>query len=250
MPMRVTAVAAQPGVSSTVATNPTLRLGAQGPEVRRLQELLRAKGYTLTVDGDFGQGTRQVLRRFQLDEGLQPDGVAGPATWAKLTDTDLPPPPVRLPLPSVGIASVELPSSGIGFRTYNREGNDQFGTPGTIARLKQLGEAWAQVQPGHPFAVGDIAKRGGGRFPPHATHQRGADVDFRPISKDGVNRALRWDSPEYDRAKTRELIQLAKRLNPGLVVLFNDPVLIQEGLTRRASGHDNHFHFTMSGVRQ
>ena len=30
--------------------------------------------------------------------------------------------------------------------------------------------------------------------------------------------------------------------HPGAVVLFNDPVLIREGLTQRWDGHDNHLH--------
>ena len=33
-----------------------------------------------------------------------------------------------------------------------------------------------------------------------------------------------------------------KDRNPGLTVLFNDPQLIKEGLTKKWRGHDNHLH--------
>lgn len=63
---------------------PTLRLGARGHEVRRLQELLRARGYRLRADGYFGPATYGAAYHLQQREGLLADGVAGPATWRAL----------------------------------------------------------------------------------------------------------------------------------------------------------------------
>mgnify|MGYP006210782981 FL=1 len=40
----------------------------------------------ITADGDFGPGTERVLKAWQEDNGLTPDGIAGPATFAKLLD--------------------------------------------------------------------------------------------------------------------------------------------------------------------
>ncbi|MBF8186645.1 peptidoglycan-binding protein [Nonomuraea sp. K274] len=63
---------------------PTLRLGSGGDEVRRLQELLRARGYRVAADGYFGASTYGALLSLQHREGLPADGVADPATWRAL----------------------------------------------------------------------------------------------------------------------------------------------------------------------
>ena len=57
---------------------PTLRRGARGADVARLQ---RAIGVA-PADGVFGPQTDAALRRWQRSHGLAADGVAGPATWA------------------------------------------------------------------------------------------------------------------------------------------------------------------------
>lgn len=61
-----------------------LRLGSKGKDVRELQALLNKSGYTLVVDGDFGESTKQVVMKFQSERGLEVDGVVGPATQAAL----------------------------------------------------------------------------------------------------------------------------------------------------------------------
>lgn len=55
---------------------PTLRPGAKGADVRRLQSLLG-----ITVDGYFGKRTLAAVKAFQRKRGLAPDGVAGLYTW-------------------------------------------------------------------------------------------------------------------------------------------------------------------------
>ncbi len=63
----------------------TLRIGSQGPNVKLIQSLLAKIGYDPgAVDGIFGQQTREAVREFQLDNGLEPDGVVGPLTWSRL----------------------------------------------------------------------------------------------------------------------------------------------------------------------
>ncbi|MEV0615454.1 clostripain-related cysteine peptidase [Nonomuraea sp. NPDC050404] len=66
---------------------PTLRLGSRGEEVRRLQELLRERGYRLPADGYFGAATYGAVMNLQQREGLPADGVAGPGTWQALGQT-------------------------------------------------------------------------------------------------------------------------------------------------------------------
>jgi len=60
------------------------RLGDRGAAVSRLQKALRGLGHPLVADGDFGPATRAALIRFQSAEALTPDGIAGPATWARI----------------------------------------------------------------------------------------------------------------------------------------------------------------------
>ncbi len=60
-------------------------LGSAGPEVRRIQQRLTELGcYTGPVDGDFGGGTLAAVRRFQLRQRLEADGVVGDGTWQAL----------------------------------------------------------------------------------------------------------------------------------------------------------------------
>jgi putative chitinase len=59
-----------------------LRKGSKGEGVKIMQEALGIVG----ADGIFGPGTEAVLKRWQGENGLTPDGIAGPATFAKLLD--------------------------------------------------------------------------------------------------------------------------------------------------------------------
>lgn len=70
----------------SVPKYPTLRLGASGPAVRRLQRMLRAKNVkdAPRVTGFYGPATRSAVRRYQSKKGLGADGVCGPSTWRKL----------------------------------------------------------------------------------------------------------------------------------------------------------------------
>ena len=53
----------------------TLRLGSSGHEVRVLQSWLGHLGFRTSVDGQFGEGTRTALRRFEGRNGLRVNGV-------------------------------------------------------------------------------------------------------------------------------------------------------------------------------
>ncbi|WP_454916474.1 peptidoglycan-binding domain-containing protein [Xanthobacter sediminis] len=56
-----------------------LAVGSRGEAVKKLQAALG-----VTVDGAFGAGTEKVLKAFQEKSGLEADGLAGPATLAKI----------------------------------------------------------------------------------------------------------------------------------------------------------------------
>lgn len=65
----------------------TLRFGDKGKDVRALQILLLGNGFPCGkwgADGDFGIATQNALKEYQRQNGLTPDGVAGPLTLGSL----------------------------------------------------------------------------------------------------------------------------------------------------------------------
>ena len=58
-----------------------LRIGSKGEQVRKLQIALKNLGYFITVDGDYGVGTAEFVKRFQKEKGLKVDGIVGSETW-------------------------------------------------------------------------------------------------------------------------------------------------------------------------
>ncbi len=56
-----------------------LRQGSRGGTVKKLQEALK-----IGADGIFGGGTKRHVETFQKEHGLDADGIAGPATLAKM----------------------------------------------------------------------------------------------------------------------------------------------------------------------
>ncbi len=63
----------------------TLRFGSTGPQVQLLQLALQRAGYSPgKTDGIFGRRTLEALKRFQTENRLKADGIAGPRTHAAL----------------------------------------------------------------------------------------------------------------------------------------------------------------------
>lgn len=56
-----------------------LRVGTSGQAVKRLQAALE-----IQADGHYGSGTERAVREYQRKQSLVADGIAGPATLAKL----------------------------------------------------------------------------------------------------------------------------------------------------------------------
>ena len=76
--------AAQGGGGSQHMGDRTLKKGMRGQDVRVLQDYLTRSGIATPVDGVFGPGTLDNVKRFQRSHGLTADGVVGPATVALL----------------------------------------------------------------------------------------------------------------------------------------------------------------------
>jgi hypothetical protein len=63
---------------------PDINQGARGTVVKVIQYLLSARGHAVTVDGDFGPGTKAAVAAFQRSAGLPVNGGVGSVTWPKL----------------------------------------------------------------------------------------------------------------------------------------------------------------------
>ncbi|MEV7524277.1 peptidoglycan-binding protein [Streptomyces sp. NPDC091371] len=78
---------ASPSSAKAAPPAATLRTGDKGPQVRALQELLVAQGFTyVSVSGVYDGQTKRGVTQLQRDRGIQgdPQGVYGPATQAAL----------------------------------------------------------------------------------------------------------------------------------------------------------------------
>jgi putative chitinase len=99
----------------------TLRRGDEGPLVVKLQEKLGVEAI-----GKFGPKTEAALTAWQLSNGLQADGIAGPFTLSKLGIEDLP-----------KATPIEIPDSG--FKLHNLKGHIPDGViaqiPDTASRF-------------------------------------------------------------------------------------------------------------------
>ena len=80
-----------PDVPSVPDTQPIhhdlLKQGSRGDAVKKLQTMLIGLGYSVGpdgADGDFGMNTYYAVRRFQIENQLEVDGIVGDATWAAL----------------------------------------------------------------------------------------------------------------------------------------------------------------------
>lgn len=61
------------------------KVGSRGSEVKAIQEKLKERGiYKGSVDGIFGEATKTAVKKFQKQQGLTQDGIAGPATLKRL----------------------------------------------------------------------------------------------------------------------------------------------------------------------
>lgn len=65
-------------------TVPILRYGDTGSDVKKLQMFLKALGYSLEADGEFGNITKGVVSKFQNGSNLKATGIMDKDTWEAL----------------------------------------------------------------------------------------------------------------------------------------------------------------------
>ncbi len=75
----------KPGETTPAPTEALLRSGSIGEDVKQLQQRLAELGfYAGEIDGQFGNGTKAAVARFQAQHGLAADGIVGDDTRGAL----------------------------------------------------------------------------------------------------------------------------------------------------------------------
>ncbi|MCA9654040.1 MAG: penicillin-insensitive murein endopeptidase [Myxococcales bacterium] len=145
-----------------------------------------------------------------------------------------------------------------------------WGTPRTIAQLRDVIRSYARDRDVPKVHVGDISRRHGGPFPPHLSHQDGRDVDVAYVLLDRRTRFGAANRLSLDRENSWALLR--SFIDSGAVLyLFVDyelqHLLYEEaramgatevqlerwfqypygrraarGIIRHWKGHDDHFH--------
>jgi len=125
---------------------PLLKIGSQGTAVSELQAALKLLGYyTGSVDGFYQQSTAIAVSQFQQAAGLNPDGIAGPATWTRLFPT---PPSART---SPSSTSSDSPASSFPVPTIATSDRNPITTTNnssTSANLQPTSVALPILKPG------------------------------------------------------------------------------------------------------
>ena len=101
-------------------------------------------------------------------------------------------------------------------------------------------------------AVGDISFQHGGNIPLHESHERGLDVDVRPIRDNEQPVHVGHELARFASTIGRRPASSSRPSGPPprghvKLIYFNDPVLIREGLTDHFPGHDDHLHVRYCG---
>lgn len=132
------------------------------------------------------------------------------------------------------------PKGGL-YMTHTR--SRLYGTKGTIEALKAVGKTWAAMYPNHPIGIGDISKKGGGKISGHASHQKGVDVDVRPLRADGQEKPTKIQDSAYSQELTGKLIEVFRKNGVTNIthIFFNDPALRKHPV-QPWPNHDNHLH--------
>ena len=117
---------------------PTLQRGSEGPDVADLQEALIELDFKPgAVDGLFGVYTDSAVKSFQRWAQITPDGIVGPATWARLDDADQTDQTLRSGSRGVTVRGLQRRLIAAGFDIGEIDG--RFG-PRTEAAVRELQE--------------------------------------------------------------------------------------------------------------
>jgi Putative peptidoglycan binding domain/Transglycosylase SLT domain len=205
-------------------TSPQLRT-----EVEALQTELNQHGFDLKVDGEFVAETDSALRRFQQEQGLIVDGVAGAATWAALEGRTAPD-SAKIIETVISSSDVEMNrqlTEALKYRASITQASQKFGIEESIiGGLGSRESHWGLLlKPPGPGGTGDFAKRRSpakfrsGPLPPdNQGFGRGLmqiDFDANEFARTG-----NWQDPTANILCGAEVLSVCgktlQRLKPGL----------------------------------
>jgi peptidoglycan hydrolase-like protein with peptidoglycan-binding domain len=128
----------------------TIALGSTGDDVKRLQRVL-ARHLEWNpfgpITGTFDAGLETAVKTFQTSQGLTPDGICGPLTWAALPQYREASPTLQLGATGPAVAWLQRALAGsivaVSFTPYGGPIDGVFG-PATEAAVKSM-QSWAGV---------------------------------------------------------------------------------------------------------
>lgn len=143
---------------------------------------------------------------------------------------------------------------GAGYYVYgnlNRMPNSghlaQHAHPSMLSLIFHIEHQWQAIDD-RKFGIGNISIAEGVAYDKHKSHQKGIEMDIRPVRKDKLTgqaaRVSRFDDV-YDRDATIKLIRLFLQHPVVTKVFFNDASIQKEiggGRVRFLMGHDDHLH--------
>ena len=119
---------------------PILKKGSKQPEVRDLQEALRALGHDPgPIDGDFGAGTEAAVKAFQAARDIPVDGIVGRVTWINIDEADQSEPLLRVGSTGLPVRRLQSRMSAVGFDTGGVDGRFRAKTEAAVRLLQQQG---------------------------------------------------------------------------------------------------------------
>ncbi len=120
----------------------TLSYGSKGTAVKELQKALKALGYNVSTDGDYGALTKSAVAAFQSRNGLTSDGVAGADTQKKLFS---------------GKAVAADPNADADMRISDDTGKSDGPNVGSVKLLHWYNEVKPSLKAGNKLTVFDPA---------------------------------------------------------------------------------------------
>ena len=117
---------------------PVLRNGSTEPEVRDLQEALKALGHDPgPIDGVFGSRTEDAVRAFQQAKGIAVDGIVGRVTWINIDEADQSEPVLRVGSTGLPVRRLQSRMSAVGFEMGGVDGVFGARTDTAVRDLQQ-----------------------------------------------------------------------------------------------------------------
>lgn len=138
---------------------------------------------------------------------------------------------------------IMLPASGPGFYGYYAN-SKRWGKPALVYGIQRAARNFSTKGWGK-LGVGDISLKNGGDIAGHASHERGVDVDMRPIRKDGAASGTTISQSSYSRDRTKVALSLLRAELSVTKIFFNDS-RVGNGV-QHWPNHDNHFHLRIHG---